>query len=183
MHSDRSGPPLVFVHFFFRHFIIYLSSFCLLWQSSPATCFLFFLHNLPSYQSPFLAAPHIQPVCCSPAVRSSTWVEARFVLINFRESSPSLCGYDCTPRRDCLNITSTCSAGGKVVRYRLCGEGLHRPTVQHTGTAGRICFVKSDYKVKEFGGRTWTGLIWLRIRANRTLLRRRYWTFGFHKWG
>jgi hypothetical protein len=97
-----------------------------------------------------LAAPHIQPVCCSPAVRSSTWVEARFVLINFRESSPLLRGYDCAPRRDYLNVTSTCSAGGKVVvRYRLCGEGLHRPTVQHTWTTGSICFVKSDYKVRD----------------------------------
>jgi hypothetical protein len=118
-----------------------------------------------------LAAPCIQPVCCSPAVRSSTWAETRFVLINFGGSSPSLRGYDCAPRRDSLNVTSTCSAGGSVVvRYRLCGDGLHRPTVKHTGTAGRIFFVKSDCKVKEFGGRAWTGLICLRIRANRTLL-------------
>jgi hypothetical protein len=87
------------------------------------------------------------------------------------------------PTSGLLKLYVHLQRGRKVVRYGLCGEGLHRPTVQHTGTAGRICFVKSDYKVKEFGGRAWTGLIWLRIRANRTLLWRRYWTFGFHKWG
>lgn len=116
MHSDRSGPPHVFMYlFFFSDTLLFI---CLLFafsnMSSPATCFLFFLHNLPSYLSPFLAAPHIQPVCCSPAVRSSTWAEARFVVINFRRSSPSLRLYDCAARRDCLNVTSTCSAGGKL---------------------------------------------------------------------
>jgi hypothetical protein len=36
--------------------------------------------------------------------------------------------------------------------------------------ADRICFVKPDYRVKEFGARAMTGFMWLRIRANRTLL-------------
>lgn len=90
MHSDRSGPPLVFMHFFSDTLLFICLLFAFPHKSSPATCFVFFLHNLPSYQSPFLAAPRIQPVCCCPVERSSTWAEVRFVLItrNFRGSSP-----------------------------------------------------------------------------------------------